>query len=216
MQNCVKCNKMRTAWCNSLGPPRQMFLPNPNATTEQTAAQCVPCTTHAHHCNIVVTMMLHAIKRGFKDCPGFLNSTGRLGLHCATCAPLVQPLKGHRWGTGPKRCPARARRTNVPPLDGAHRTTSWSMWICSSMCPPPTCGVVCSATTHQWRTTPPDHGMQTMVCNTDQLLSNCNPNPSQLRGASIAAKHAVSQQFAVFVFAILYCRAFFKHGGGIS
>ena len=28
---------------------------------------------------IGVTMMLHARKRGFKDCPGFLNSTGRLG-----------------------------------------------------------------------------------------------------------------------------------------
>ena len=26
-----------------------------------------------------VTMMHHATKRGFKDCPGFLNSTGRLG-----------------------------------------------------------------------------------------------------------------------------------------
>ena len=26
-----------------------------------------------------VTMMLHTTKRGFKDCPGFLNSTGRLG-----------------------------------------------------------------------------------------------------------------------------------------
>ena len=26
-----------------------------------------------------VTMMLHATKRGFKDRPGFLNSTGRLG-----------------------------------------------------------------------------------------------------------------------------------------
>ena len=25
-----------------------------------------------------VTMMHHATKRGFKDCPGFLNSTGRL------------------------------------------------------------------------------------------------------------------------------------------
>ena len=24
-------------------------------------------------------MMLHATKRGFNDCPGFLNSTGRLG-----------------------------------------------------------------------------------------------------------------------------------------
>jgi hypothetical protein len=28
---------------------------------------------------------------------------------------LVHPLKGHQWGTGQKRCPARARRTNVPP-----------------------------------------------------------------------------------------------------
>ena len=26
-----------------------------------------------------VTMMHHATKRGIKDCPGFLNSTGRLG-----------------------------------------------------------------------------------------------------------------------------------------
>ena len=26
-----------------------------------------------------VTMMHHATKRGFKDCPGFLNRTGRLG-----------------------------------------------------------------------------------------------------------------------------------------
>ena len=26
-----------------------------------------------------VTMMHHATKRGFRDCPGFLNSTGRLG-----------------------------------------------------------------------------------------------------------------------------------------
>ena len=49
-----------------------------------------------------VTMMHHATKRGFKDCP--------------KCAPLAHPLKGHRWGTGPKRCPARARRANVPPM----------------------------------------------------------------------------------------------------
>ena len=48
-----------------------------------------------------VTMMHHATNRGFKDCP--------------KCAPLAHPLKGHRWGTGPKRCPARARRANVPP-----------------------------------------------------------------------------------------------------
>ena len=48
-----------------------------------------------------VTMMHHATKRGFKD--------------CRKCAPLAHPLKGHRWGTGPKRCPARARRANVPP-----------------------------------------------------------------------------------------------------
>ena len=53
-----------------------------------------------------VTMMHHATKRGFKDCP--------------KCAPLAHPLKGHWWGTGPKRCPARARRANVPPVAG-HR-----------------------------------------------------------------------------------------------
>ena len=49
-----------------------------------------------------VTMMHHATKRGFKDCP--------------KCAPLAHPLKGHRWGTGPKRCQTRARRANVPPI----------------------------------------------------------------------------------------------------
>ena len=60
-----------------------------------------------------VTMMHHATKRGFKDCP--------------KCAPLAHPLKGHRWGTGPKRCPARARRANVPPehppAPGEHMST---------------------------------------------------------------------------------------------
>ena len=47
-----------------------------------------------------VTMMHHATKRGFKDCPGFLNSTGRLGpkrgRKCRTCCSywcslLLQP-----------------------------------------------------------------------------------------------------------------------------
>ena len=28
----------------------------------------------------------------------------------------MRPLKGHRWGTAHKRCPARAWRANVPPL----------------------------------------------------------------------------------------------------
>ena len=49
-------------------------------------------------------MMHEATKRGFKDCP--------------KCAPLAYPLNGHRWGTGPKKCPARARRTKVPPWGG--------------------------------------------------------------------------------------------------
>ena len=30
-------------------------------------------------CTLGVTMMLLGAKRGFKDCAGFLNSTGRLG-----------------------------------------------------------------------------------------------------------------------------------------
>ena len=28
---------------------------------------------------------------------------------------FVHPLKGHRWGMGQKRCPARAQRANAPP-----------------------------------------------------------------------------------------------------
>ena len=45
-----KCNKTRSDWCNSSRPPHHMFLTNPNATTIQTNAQCVPYTTRAHHC----------------------------------------------------------------------------------------------------------------------------------------------------------------------
>ena len=60
------------------------------------------------------------VLRGGDGLAGFLNSTGRLGpkrfKDCPKCAPLAHPLKGHRWGTGPKRCPARARRANVPPM----------------------------------------------------------------------------------------------------
>ena len=37
-----------------------------------------------------VTMMLLVSKRGFKDCPGFLNSTGRLG-----------PKRGRKWYVNP-------------------------------------------------------------------------------------------------------------------
>ena len=29
--------------------------------------------------------------------------------------PNISTATVHRWGTGHKRCPARARRTNVPP-----------------------------------------------------------------------------------------------------
>ena len=40
-------------------------------------------------------MMHHATKRGFKDCPGFLNSTGRLGAKrgrkCYVTLPLGAP-----------------------------------------------------------------------------------------------------------------------------
>ena len=81
-----------------------------------------------------VTMMYHATKRVFKDCPGFLNSTGRLGpkrgRKCyitpafsgvpnkggqnqnskpplrVTMMPLVSQSMG-LWGNV---CPARARR----------------------------------------------------------------------------------------------------------
>ena len=51
-----------------------------------------------------VTMMHHATKRGFKDCPGFLNSTGRLGpkrrRKCyITAAFLGVPKKGNKIGS---------------------------------------------------------------------------------------------------------------------
>ena len=46
-----------------------------------------------------------------------LHAAGRAaGKTFSKCAPLVHPLKGYRWGTGQKRCPARAWRANVPPL----------------------------------------------------------------------------------------------------
>ena len=51
-----------------------------------------------------VTMMLHATKHGFKDCPGFLNSTGRLGpkrgreCYVTSAFPEV-PKKGDKIGS---------------------------------------------------------------------------------------------------------------------
>ena len=55
IKNCSKCKSTRTYSCNSVPDPLHMFL------------------------TLGATMMLHATKRGIKDCPGFLNSTGRLG-----------------------------------------------------------------------------------------------------------------------------------------
>ena len=41
----------------------------------------------------------------------------------------VHPLKGHRWGTGQKRCLARARRANAPPEASESKNPSeWSYW----------------------------------------------------------------------------------------
>ena len=51
---------------------------------------------------------IHA--KGNNDAPSIskYGSLVRPGyLHCAKCAPLVHPLKGHWWGTRQKRCPAR-------------------------------------------------------------------------------------------------------------
>ena len=49
MQNCVKCNKIRTDCCNSLGPPRQMFLTKPQchnrANSCSMRALYHPCTS---------------------------------------------------------------------------------------------------------------------------------------------------------------------------
>ena len=98
---------MRTDWCNSLGPPRQMFLTKPGEFLYHAhepllmfaihAFLAVPLGLHhpkvaqgaperrsamGHGCVMGTVMMMGTVmttKRGFKDCPGFLNSTGRLG-----------------------------------------------------------------------------------------------------------------------------------------
>ena len=51
-----------------------------------------------------------------------------------TNCPLAHPLKGHRWGTGPKRCPARARRANVPPYTQHRWRTSSEMGVVPGPC----------------------------------------------------------------------------------
>ena len=56
-----------------------------------------------------VTMMHHATKRGFKDCPGFLNSTGRLG-----------PKRGRKCYITPafRGSPQREQNQNSKPTPG--------------------------------------------------------------------------------------------------
>ena len=45
--------------------------------------------------------------------------------------PNISTATVHRWGTGHKRCPARARRTNVPPYtsQNARRADRFEGWI---------------------------------------------------------------------------------------
>ena len=57
MQNWVKCNKMQTEWCNSLGLPRQMFLTKPQCHNR--ANSCSMCALY-HPCtpvHVIVTLL---------------------------------------------------------------------------------------------------------------------------------------------------------------
>ena len=60
IKNCCKCKSTRT-YMHSRGSPKEGEQNQKSKPTPR------------------VTMMHHATKCGFKDCPGFLNSTGRLG-----------------------------------------------------------------------------------------------------------------------------------------
>ena len=83
-----------------------------------------------------VTMMHHATKRGFKDCPGFLNSTGRLGAKRGRKCYVTLAFSGvlNKGGQNqkskptlrvkvlvssmarrPNSCTARALRLRLPP-----------------------------------------------------------------------------------------------------
>ena len=67
-----------------------------------------------------VTMMHHATKRGFKDCPGFLNSTGRLG-----------PKRGRKCYVTPafSGVPKKGTKSEVKTYAGGHhdapRNKAW-------------------------------------------------------------------------------------------
>ena len=67
-----------------------------------------------------VTMMHHATKRGFKDCPGFLNSTGRLG-----------PKRGKKCYVTPtfSGVPNRGNKSELKTYAGGHhdapRNKAW-------------------------------------------------------------------------------------------
>ena len=67
-----------------------------------------------------VTMMHHATKRGFKDCPGFLNSTGRLG-----------PKRGRKCYVTPafRGSPTKGTKSEVKTYAGGHhdapRNKAW-------------------------------------------------------------------------------------------
>ena len=71
---CVCVNAVRTTLQFTLVTHGHLFRVRLGATKGTN----IPIITHKILI-IRVTMMLHATKRGIKDCPGFLNSTGRLG-----------------------------------------------------------------------------------------------------------------------------------------
>ena len=67
-------------------------------------------------------MMLHARKRGFKDCPGFLNSTGTLGPKRGRKCYVTPAFSGF-----PKQ---RGTKSGVKTYAGAHHDApSIKAWI---------------------------------------------------------------------------------------
>ena len=65
-------NDMNPAFISAIMAPNFKIKETPSGTRRSVQNQKSKPT-------LGVTMMHHATKRGFKDCPGFLNSTGRLG-----------------------------------------------------------------------------------------------------------------------------------------
>ena len=103
MQNCVKCNKTRTDWCNSLGLPRHMFLTKPHChncpNKCSMRALYHPCTSLYECCQAVKAPFFLPMNGERSTSPAFSGSPWWGEINMATSPLPSQGQTLHRGRT---------------------------------------------------------------------------------------------------------------------